>query len=142
MGWSCCCPEPRAEQQRDLCIVCCISNEGRCCHGEGLPRVLGAPQVSVQDGGSTSSALCGRVLPLLICLLAMVPVAARALATHLLVRLSWNPQRRQWAGHRPQDLPLLLRSIHFFPGEQRQEQAARQPWSWAMFRSHHQHSFD
>lgn len=41
-------------QQRDLCIVCYISNEGRCWDGEGLPMALGAPQVSVHDGGSTS----------------------------------------------------------------------------------------
>lgn len=102
-----------------------ISNEGRCWDGEGFPMALGAPQVSVQDGGSTSSALCGYVLPLLICLLATVPVAAEVLARHFLVRLSWDPQRRQWAGYRPQDL-----CIHFFPGEQRQEQAAGKAWSW------------
>lgn len=96
-------------QSSALCIVCYISNEGRCWDGEAFPMALGVPQVSVHDGGSTYSALCGCILPLLICLLAIVPVAARVLARHILVRLSWDPQRRQWAGHRPQDLPLLLR---------------------------------
>lgn len=56
---------------------------------------LGAPQASVHDGGSTYSALCGCILPLLICPLAMVPVAAGAVARHPVVRLSWDPQRRQ-----------------------------------------------
>lgn len=40
-----------------------------------------------------------------------------------------GPPEKAVGRHRPQDLPVLLRSIHFSPGEQRQEQAAGQTCS-------------
>lgn len=84
-----------------------IPDEGGWWDGEGLPMALAAPQGSVHDGDAAHTLLS--VAASSPCSLASWPqwLSAGALASCLQFGLSWDPQRRLWTGHRPQDLLLL-----------------------------------